>query len=564
MEERLGGRMRGLGALRPAEAARGLLLTGEPDPRLLQGSLVMFVLVDFAVRDAFTAQVTWPMTGLALTVVVWALTFALPWARLPLAAHALVPLFDIAALGLVRLTPSGSAAGILVVVPALWLGRQFGRRGALLGALAVLVLASGPGLAVHGVTSLELSRALMIAVIAGWVGLAVALGLERVRIERDEAERRRVELAEALAVIEHQRRVSEAILDTVDVGLVLLDRSGGYTGMNRRHRDFMRLAFPQGHGGVAGQLGMVFGPDGQTPLTREQMPSFRATRGEEFDDERIWVGEDPRTRRALSVSSRSVRDPHGELVGAALAYKDVTDFMQALQVKDEFVASVSHELRTPLTSIVGYLQLLLEREDLDPQALDQLHVVERNADRLRRLVGDLLHTAQLDEGTVKLVRAPQDLAEIVRECVRAAEPAARQAGIELTCATPETLTTLVDGERFAQVVDNLLSNAVKYTLPGGRVDVALTQDGSRVELSVRDSGIGIAPADRKLLFQRFFRSREAEERSIQGVGLGLSIAKAIVEGHGGRIEVESELGRGSVFRIRLPIDQQPARAVPSA
>ena len=118
----------------------------------------------------------------------------------------------------------------------------------------------------------------------------------------------------------------------------------------------MRLAYPGGHGGMAGQLGHVYAADGTTPLAREEMPTYRASQGEEFDDCRIWVGADPLTRRALSVSARSVRDEQGRFAGAALAYKDVTDFMQALQVKDEFVASVSHELRTPLTSIVGLRQ----------------------------------------------------------------------------------------------------------------------------------------------------------------------------------------------------------------
>jgi signal transduction histidine kinase len=112
---------------------------------------------------------------------------------------------------------------------------------------------------------------------------------------------------------------------------------------------------------------------------------------------------------------------------------------------------------------------------------------------------------------------------------------------------------------MAQVVDNLVSNAVKYTPEGGRVRVELGVDGSRVELVVRDTGIGIEAHDRERLFTRFFRSRHAEERSIQGVGLGLSITKSIVESHGGRIEVESETGRGSVFRVRIPLEvDEPA------
>ena len=113
---------------------------------------------------------------------------------------------------------------------------------------------------------------------------------------------------------------------------------------------------------------------------------------------------------------------------------------------------------------------------------------------------------------------------------------------------------MVDPQRFAQVVDNLVSNAVKYTPAGGRIEVDLSVTHDRVELVVVDTGIGISVRDRNHVFSRFFRTRHAAQRSIQGIGLGLSITKAIVDSHGGRIEVESEEGRGSTFRVRLPLD----------
>ena len=155
---------------------------------------------------------------------------------------------------------------------------------------------------------------------------------------------------------------------------------------------------------------------------------------------------------------------------------------------------------------------------------------------------------------MEVVRTPQDLGEIVRAAVDAAAPVARAAGVELCLDAPTTLVTLVDGQRIAQAVDNLVSNAIKYTPRGGHVEVRLAVDGGRVEICVADSGIGIQAADRDRLFARFFRGRHAEEQSVQGLGLGLGIARSIVEGHGGRIDVQSETGRGSVFRIRLPVE----------
>jgi signal transduction histidine kinase len=160
----------------------------------------------------------------------------------------------------------------------------------------------------------------------------------------------------------------------------------------------------------------------------------------------------------------------------------------------------------------------------------------------------------MDMGPVQVDRTRADLALLVRDAVDAIAPTATASDIEITCEGPERLVMMMDQDRMRQVVDNLLSNAVKYTPPNGTIAVRLAVDGTRIELSVADTGIGIEAADRDRLFTRFFRTRHAEEQSIQGVGLGLSITKSIVESHGGRIEVDSEVGRGSTFRVRVPVE----------
>ncbi len=526
---------------RLAGAWERLLFTDEPEPAVLQGVFALLFVLDLTLRTVSGATFDtggWPTAGLLLTGVTSLLALVLPWQRLPRWALGALPMLDIAAIGLSRMDPTGGGAAILVVVPALWLGRQFGRGGALAAFLGTTVLLAVPSQIYLGFTGVNLSRAVLVPVLAGWTALAISSALARVRA--------------SLEVIAHQRRISQAIFDTVDVGLVLLDRTGGYEGINRRHQDFMRLAYPEGHLGRAGQLGEVYAGDGTTLLSREQMPTYRASHGEEFDDVRMWVGSDPLTRRALSVSARRVEDEAGRLAGAALAYTDVTDFMRALRVKDEFVASVSHELRTPLTSISGYVDILQERDDLPAEVAAQLEVVARNTSRLARLVADLLHTAQAGDGPLPVERTRTDLAAIVRNSVEAAGPAARRAGVTITLEAPCSLDAVVDAQRMAQVVDNLLSNAIKYSHPDGHVRVTLAVDGDRFVLVVADDGLGISAADRDRLFTKFFRTRQAEERAIQGVGLGLSISRSIVEGHGGRIEVDSELGVGSEFRVRVP------------
>jgi signal transduction histidine kinase len=525
-------------------------LWAEPrDPRLVQLAFSLLYLLDMLLRVIGGAELrTGPLVGTFLVPVVLLVSVLVPWSRAPDWCPVVLLLVDFALVGLGRLDPMGGSA-LLVVIPALWLGLVYGIRGAVVAGAGTVTLVMAPGLVYIGATGINLSRSVTTSVLVVVVSLSMAHVVERVRGGQE--------------ALDLQRRVGEAILDTVDVGLILLDSEGRYTTMNRRHHDFMRLAFPSGHEGLAGQLGEVYHEDGETRVQREDMPTYRATQGEEFEDQLIWVGADPLTRRAVSVSSRVVRSEAGRFAGAALAYKDVTDFMRALEVKEEFVAAVSHELRTPLTSIHGFTSLVLERDDVPDEVRHQLGIVERNVDRLDRLVADLLQTAQVERGLVHLERRRTDVAALVRQGVEAARPAVGKAGLSIGVHVPEQLVVMVDPQRFSQVVDNLLSNAVKYTPAGGRVEVDLSISDDRVELVVRDTGIGISMRDRDHVFSRFFRSQNAVRHSHQGIGLGLSITKAIVDSHGGRIEVESAVGGGSTFRVRLPLDvpTQPAGTV---
>jgi signal transduction histidine kinase len=227
------------------------------------------------------------------------------------------------------------------------------------------------------------------------------------------------------------------------------------------------------------------------------------------------------------------------------------------RLKDEFVASVSHELRTPLTSIRGYLELVLEEDagDLTEEQREFLLVVDRNAERLMHLVGDLLDVAQIESGRIALDLVDEELTRLVAQSVEAARPVAGDRDIELAMHPNGEARVRIDRTRVAQVLDNLLSNALKFTDTGGRVDVRLsTSDGSAF-VEVADTGMGISPEDQAKLFQRFYRTDAAGEKAIHGTGLGLWISKAIVEAHGGEITVESAVDRGTTFRIALPAAQ---------
>ena len=230
------------------------------------------------------------------------------------------------------------------------------------------------------------------------------------------------------------------------------------------------------------------------------------------------------------------------------------------RLKDDFVSAVSHELRTPLTSIRGYLELVLdpEEESLSEQQRRFLEVVNRNAERLLRLVGDLLFVAQVEAGQLGIDFEAVDLNAVLKEATESARPLAREKGIELVLDAQPTPTLTGDPSRLAQLLDNLVSNALKFTPPGGRVVVRARVAADGVVLEVIDTGMGIAAEDQARLFDRFFRTNEANAQAIQGTGLGLAIAKAIVEGHGGTISVSSVPGSGTTFRVLLPLEETAA------
>lgn len=356
----------------------------------------------------------------------------------------------------------------------------------------------------------------------------------------------------AEAAVESEQRKAEAVFDSVAVGLLLLDADGAYVAYNSHHQVFLDLAFPEGHRGSAGQRGFVYDADQTRELGCEEMPSVRACAGEEFDDMLIWVGQDPLTRRALSVSARSMRDRAGELTGAALAYHDVTDLMRAIRVKDEFVTSVSHELRTPLTAALAYLELLDEAAEVSDEVRHQVTAARRNLLRLSHLVADLLFATRADSGSPLIDPYRVDLVPVVSEALDAARLHAAGTGLRIDSDLPPSLVLVADGLRLRQVVDNLLANAIAYSPCGGQVHVSLVESGREAVLTVTDTGEGIDESDLRDMFARFSRGANALRRKVPGAGLGLHIVRTIVEAHGGDVSIQSTLGEGTTARVVIP------------
>lgn len=257
---------------------------------------------------------------------------------------------------------------------------------------------------------------------------------------------------------------------------------------------------------------------------------------------------------AGDLSSRVKEEGDAETRELAETFNRMAESLQESErQKDEFFALVSHELRTPLTSIIGYLELVQDDDGLDEESRGFLEIVDRNARRLLRLVGDMLFVAQVEAGRLSLERTEVDLAAVAEQAVDAAQPSAQRRGVVLNLQTEPVPTIQGDRDRLGQTMDNLISNALKFTPEGAAITVRVREVRGAVEVAVADEGAGIPAEDLSHLFERFYRSGSASRRTVPGVGLGLSIVKTIVEGHGGDIRIESTEGEGTTVTIRFPL-----------
>jgi two-component system phosphate regulon sensor histidine kinase PhoR len=240
--------------------------------------------------------------------------------------------------------------------------------------------------------------------------------------------------------------------------------------------------------------------------------------------------------------------------GAVAVLTDISG-LKAIQKRNaEFVSAVSHEMKTPLSSIRAYVELLVDGEAEDDATREEfLGVINDQADRLQRLIDNLLSLARIEAGVVAVNKAPQSLNERLAEAVRVLEPTAEQKSIRLTTEFSQLyLGVLGDRDLLLQGAINLITNALKYTRSGGEVTVRSRLDDQEVVFEVQDTGVGLSAEDCQRVFEKFYRVKKDREMA-QGTGLGLPLVKHIVEDvHGGRIEVESELGVGSTFRVILP------------
>lgn len=264
------------------------------------------------------------------------------------------------------------------------------------------------------------------------------------------------------------------------------------------------------------------------------------------------------------VRAQAHRFQNGAEVGVVVVLHDVSELRRLERIRRDFVANVSHELKTPLTSIRGYVETLLDGalED-DDNNVRFLEKIEKNVLRLNHLVTDLLSLARIESQAGVLPLKAVDLHGLVEEAIRRHEPTAHgrdQRLVRDVC--PGTVRVLADPEALTQIIDNLVDNALKYTPDTGTVTVRLQRRGGRALLEVEDDGVGIPKEDQARIFERFYRVDKARSRAVGGTGLGLSIVKHLVHALHGTIELMSEPGRGSTFRVQLELVEPDVVAAP--
>jgi two-component system, OmpR family, phosphate regulon sensor histidine kinase PhoR len=284
---------------------------------------------------------------------------------------------------------------------------------------------------------------------------------------------------------------------------------------------------------------------------------LEAVRAREPRRESIQMSRGPSEGRELEVTAVPLGEDSAQPEGAVILFRDVTQLKQAEEIRREFVANVSHELRTPLSIFRGYLETLLDDPQQPPgELLRILEIMERHSNRLNALVEDVLSLARLESPGPKLNLSEVDLPELFHSVMRDWEKRFASAQLKSHLNFPGNLPLLdADENRLQEIIYNLLDNAVKYSQPGGTVSLRAELEGGRVRISVSDQGVGIPEADLPRIFERFYRADKGRSRELGGTGLGLSIVKHIVQLHGGTVEAQSELGKGTTISILLPVSR---------
>ncbi|TFD26427.1 sensor histidine kinase [Cryobacterium lyxosi] len=518
--------------------------------QLLVGSATLLLVAVSGLLDRHLFNNQLFLAGILIIFLTTAVSAGVPWRHVDKKWIVVLPILDLVGLVIAREGEPLLGTTFLLVFPIIWLSTHFGGRGAVGGVVFTSALLWAAGLMrADSVSGSEIPRLAIVPIVLAFVAATTHTTTKRATAQQALLTQQSVLFEGALRRSRREERTLDEIVNSVDFGVVGFDRESKPNFINRAQREMLSR-----FGVKEGQISSieVYHEDQVTPFAEADRPFQRAMRGETIDRVTVWVGEHGQHQAAVIISARPILDENDNFDGGVMVSRDVTAELRAIKARDDLVASVSHELRTPLTSIMGYLELALDDDALDPSTRRMLEVASKNSDRLLALVADLLTTAAATKHELAITLAPCDLAAIVTDAIESMRPIAADRDITFVLVALPAVRLQADAFRLRQVIDNLFSNAIKYNITGGRIDVTLEDSISQVELRVVDTGRGMTQGEQLNLFDRFYRADSVRGSSIHGTGLGLSISRDICRRHGGDLTVESAPGKGTTAIATLP------------
>ncbi len=344
------------------------------------------------------------------------------------------------------------------------------------------------------------------------------------------------------------KKKTEAVIRSIAEGLLVVDSAGRVIMMNPAAEKLLGVSRKN-------QLGRPVIEN----LKEEQLVTLaKGSATKEGDKEIELISRDDETKKTLRASSAVIEDENGQTVGMVSVLSDITKQKELDQLKATFVANVSHELRSPLVATEKAISLILSKStgELSENQEQFLTIAQRNLKRLTIIINDLLDLSKLEAGKVDLKREPTSLEVVINEAVEGLSVWAGTKRISIEKRIGSGLPRInIDPGKIIQVLNNLIGNAIKFTPSDGKiaVEAILREQTKGIEVSVRDTGLGIDENDLHKVFDKFYQSGERVATDVSGTGIGLSIAREMVELHGGKIWAESEKGKGAKFTFILPL-----------
>ncbi len=356
-------------------------------------------------------------------------------------------------------------------------------------------------------------------------------------------------LAEQNQELDQQRSQLKAILDSIVDGIIVLDTNDSILSVNPAAEKLLADLAQDFFSGPVRELTAVEADHAENGIAN--VSDLLALPKGVRQPRRYQLG-----NRVLSALAAPVIDNNKTLIGNVIVMRDITREVEASNLKSAFITNISHELRTPLTVIKAYANLMQAKANghMDKHQKQFIQYINKGSDELEHHIDQLIKISEIEAGTIHMSMKPVNVQSLVDSAVTRWRDRFEQKGIALELTVPEQALWLrADAEHLGRAVENLLSNALTYTQEGGHVELCVHDLQGTMRLDVLDNGIGIATADHPHLFNRFFRAHNNVNFAARGVGLGLYITRTVIEMHGGKVNVDSELGVGSTFSIELPL-----------